>query len=133
MSNDAQVNLQKTIYTALTGDSQLSAAVTGVYDHVPAMTAFPYVTIGDTTVLDWSTKSNNGQEHTFVIHVWTQAEGVIATKTIAGHVYRILHEAALSVTGFNTLFCRCEFQNTLRDPDGFTKHEVMRFRVITTE
>ncbi len=45
MSVDSSWELQKAIYGALTGDSTLMAMITGVHDHVPQETAFPYVTV----------------------------------------------------------------------------------------
>ena len=47
MSVDSSWELQKAIYGALTGDSALMAMITGVHDHVPQDTAYPYVTIGE--------------------------------------------------------------------------------------
>ena len=67
--------LQKAVFTALTGEAELMAAVTGIYDRVPVGTAYPYVTIGEATAADWSTKTSTGQNHTLTLHAWSRAPG----------------------------------------------------------
>ena len=37
---------------------------------------------------------------------------------------------SLNVSGFNLINLRFEFSDVLRDPDGVTRHGVMRFRAI---
>ena len=46
-------------------------------------------------------------------------------------IHDLLHDSSLSVSGFNLINSRFEFSDILRDPDGVTRHGVMRFRVIT--
>ena len=45
-------------------------------------------------------------------------------------VHTLLHDSSLSVTGSNFINMRFEFSDIIRDPDGITRHGVMRFRAI---
>ena len=55
--SDHSLELQKSIFNALDGDSTLQNLVTDVYDFVPENTAFPYVKVGEETSLDNGTKT----------------------------------------------------------------------------
>lgn len=133
MSVSAETALQQAIYTALTGNASLMAAITGVHDSVGEATGFPYVTIGDGTAIPWDTKTSDGQEHTVTIHTWTQYRGRKQTKEIMDLVYSVLHNSALTVVGHQTVLCQFDFSETLKDPDGVTHHGVQRFRVLTED
>lgn len=124
--------VQKAVYAALTGDTDLMAVITGVYDHVPAETTVPYIVIGDDTSIEFDTKTNVGEEVTLTIHIWSEHEGRKELKEIQGHLARILHDQLLTVEDHNTVLVRREYAETLRDPDGATWHGVVRFRIIVT-
>ena len=80
---DSSWALQQAIYTALTGDSTLMAMITGVHDHVPQETAFPYVTIGESTARDWRTVGRKGAEATLILHAWSRSRGRKQAKQIS--------------------------------------------------
>lgn len=126
MSSTAEV--QKAVYSALTSDATLMAAITGVYDFVPEDASYPYVSIGDDTSTDDHNKDDDIEELTLVIHTWDQSEGRLNTKTIMGLVKDVLHRGALTITGHNLVFMYFEFSDTFRDPDGLTYRGVQRFR-----
>jgi hypothetical protein len=133
---NAEVEIQKAIYDTLANDYTLSALVTGVYDSVPQAedagtdTAFPYITVGDDTALDWNTDTSNGKEATITIHSWSRYRGRAEVKEIQGAIYQALHLANISVQGYNLVECWSEYSETLVDPDGLTRHGVQRFRMI---
>ena len=88
---DASWALQKAVHAALVGDADVLAALGGarVYDHVPRGAAYPYVTIGQTSVRDWSTGSGDGGEHTLTLHVWSKAAGRGETQAVIGAIRRV--------------------------------------------
>lgn len=97
--------LQKAVYDRLTGYAPLTTSLGGpkVYDHVPAKLAAPYVVIGEDTLADNSTKTENGWDCTLTVHAWDfQKAGRKSVKAILGHLYDALHrqEANVTVTGF---------------------------------
>ena len=124
------VELQKTIYTALNSDATLSAMITGVYDDVPEGSTYPYVVIGEQTAVNFGSKTLDGLEYTLTVHVWSQYRGRKEAKEIMERIYNILHESNLSVTGANLVNLRQEFETTLVDSDGITRHGIMRFRAV---
>ena len=125
--------LQQAIFTALDGATINDAdgnAITGVFDDVPENTAYPYVVIGEETATNIDTKDKDAHEHTLTIHVWSQYRGRKEIKNILSSVYTTLHNASITVSGASLVNIRHEFENTLTEADGITRHGVMRFRVV---
>ena len=126
-----QFALQEAIYTRLNDDNTLSVTNgASVYDEVPEGTSYPYVTIGETTALDYSTNDVNGSEQTLTLHVWSQYRGTKESKNIMDRLHDLLHNYSLSVSGANLINLRFEFSDLIRDPDGITRHGVVRFRAV---
>ena len=126
-----QFALQTTIYTTLSNDNTLTNTLgAGVFDEVVENASYPFVALGEETAIDYSTKDLDGGEFTINIHVWSQYKGAKQTKEIMDRIHDLLHDSSLSVSGFNLANLRFEFSDILRDPDGITRHGVMRFRAI---
>ena len=130
---DSSWELQQAIYGALTGDPTLMALITGVHDHVPQGTAFPNITVGESTVRDSSAASVIGIETTLILHVWSRERGRKEVKQIMAELHRILHDADLTVAGHALVDLRFQFGETFLEPDGVTRHGFTRFRAITDE
>jgi hypothetical protein len=128
--------LQKTVYSALTGASitdYAGNAITGVFDDLPENTSYPYIVIGEETAIDTSAKDKDIFEHTLTIHIWSQYRGRRDIKEIMEQVHDTLHDSSLSVTGASMVNMRQEFQTTLLEGDGITRHGVMRFRAVVSD
>ena len=128
-----QFALQQTLFPTLNGDSQLTNTLgAAVFDDVPDTQAvsFPYVQIGEDTATDYSTKDVTGTETVINLHVWSRYRGSKETKQVMDRVHTLLHDSNLTVTGHNLINMRFEFGDVIRDPDGITRHGVMRFRAI---
>ena len=69
--------LQQSIFATLTADTALLALLGAprLYDDVPQRADFPYLTFGQSVARDWSTGSEDGNEHILTLHVWSQANG----------------------------------------------------------
>ena len=87
--------------------------------------------MGEETAIDYSTNNLVGAETTINIHIWSRYKGSKETKQIMDKVHDLLHDKSLSVTGVNLINLRFEYSDIMRDPDGVTRHGVMRFRAIT--
>ena len=63
--------LQRAVYERLTSAAEVTATLGGpnVYDDVPRGATYPYLTIGQSSTRDWSTASEDGEEHTLTLHV----------------------------------------------------------------
>jgi len=114
--------LQKAIYERLKASLPCS-----VYDEVPAGASMPYVTLGEDTARDWSTKLEAGQEITHTLHVWSTYNGMKEAKEIIDKVIQALTSAPLQVEGFYVVVAMLDMVETLRDPEGY-RHGVIRFR-----
>ena len=126
-----QFALQTAVYSTLSSDSNLTSTLgAGVYDDVPQGSAYPFVQIGDDATKDYSTKDVSGSETTLNLHVWSQNHGSKQAKDIMDRIHTLLHDTNLTVTGFNFINNRMEFSDIVRDPDGITRHGIMRFRTI---
>lgn len=125
---------QQIVYDALNGNISCP-----VYDDAPFLpegqprSGFPYAMIGDDTAVAWDTDDTLGKDLTLTIHIWSRAPGRRETKIIMGEVYEILHRGNLSKAGYNVVDCLCEFTESLVDPDGETRHGIMRFRLTMQE
>lgn len=126
-----QFALQERIFATLNNDSNLTSTQgVAVYDEVPENSAYPYISIGEATSTDYSTSDLSGSQTTMTIHIWSQYKGAKEAKNIMDRVHTLLHDTTLTVTGFNLINLRFEFIDTLQDPDGITRHGVMRFRAV---
>ena len=122
--------LQQTVFNALDQSSTLQNLVTDVYDFVPEGTAFPYVKIGEQTMVDNGTKNKQGTDFTIEVHTFSRYRGSVEIKNIMSVVYDILHESSLSVSGADLINMRFEFSDIIKENDGLTTHGVQRFRVF---
>lgn len=129
--SDHSIQLQKTIFDVLNGDSNLTSTLgASVYDFVPDSTAFPYVKLGEETAIDNGTKSLQGNEHTLVIHSFSRYRGSKQIKEIMSRIYALLHESSLSVSGASLVNLRFEFSDVIKENDGLTSHGLQRFRAV---
>ena len=122
--------LQQTVFNALDQSSTLQNLVTDVYDFVPEGTAFPYVKIGEQTMVDNGTKNKQGTDFTIEVHTFSRYRGSVEIKNIMSVVYDILHESSLSVSGADLINMRFEFSDIIKENDGLTTHGLQRFRVF---
>ena len=126
-----QFALQSSIYTALNVSAITTTLACGVYDEVVDGNSYPFITLGEETAIDYSTNNLVGAETTINIHIWSRYKGSKETKQIMDKVHDLLHDVSLTVSGVNLINLRFEYSDIMRDPDGITRHGVMRFRAIT--
>ena len=125
--------LQQAIYAAISADAGLTALIgpPRLHDDVPQGTAYPYLTLGQSSLNDWSTGTHAGEEHILTLHVWSRASGRRETHEIMGALRSALHDQALTLAGHRLVNLRHEFSDARRDPDGDTYHGIVRLRAVT--
>ncbi len=127
------LELQKAVYAALGSDAALTALLGAgrIYNEVPRGAALPYITLGESTVRDWSTGSDEGHEHLLTVLVWSRANGEREVHRILSAIESTLDNAALNVAGARLVNLRHEFSEIRRDADGETSRGLMRLRAVT--
>lgn len=121
--------IQKAVYTALTGDATLMAAVTGVYDHPDPDAVLPIVSIGDFSADYAGTKTEDMVEYTAELNVWAADLNFATVKIIQDYVRDVLHRQALSVDSGTVTYVFEEFATVQAENDGEARG-VQRFRML---
>ena len=128
----AGLALQKAIHAALVADAGVGALVGDrIFDVVPRAATFPYVTLGDARVADWSTGTEAGAEHRLALHVWSRERGKTECWAVLEALEAALHDAALALDGHALINLRVETADVGMDRDGITWHGVARLRAVT--
>ena len=125
--------LQQAIFAVLTTDATLTTLLGGprVHDGAPRGAAFPYVTFGQSRLIDWSTGTEAGDEHAVTLHAWSRTPGKKETLAILAAIRATLHDQPLTLSGYSLINLRLDFAEARREPDGETWHGLLRFRAVT--
>jgi Protein of unknown function (DUF3168) len=86
MPTAASAALRAAIHDALIADAALVNLLGGpkIYDEPPRAAAFPYVTLGEARIADFSTGTEPGEEHQLTLHAWSRQGGHKEAHLIAG-------------------------------------------------
>jgi hypothetical protein len=125
--------LQRGLYQTLTGALELTSLFGGarIYSNPPAAAQLPYITLGQTVNLDWSTGTEDGNEHSLTLHVWSRADSLAEVHEIIERLRTLLHNQPLSLEDHYLVNLRHEFSEARLDPDGETMHGIVRYRAVT--
>lgn len=130
----ADLALQKAVHAALSADAALAALIAArIYDNPPDDAGFPYLTLGENEMRDWSTGESRGAEHLLSLHAFSRRGGRREAKEILAAVGARLHDAALTLEGHALVNLRLRDSETRREPDGTTWRGTIRFRAVTEE
>lgn len=121
-------SLQKGLYSRLSNDTNIKGKVTGVFDAIPDDQPYPYIALGEDTVNEWSTKLEFGEEVTHTLHVWSQYSGKKEAKEIMNLVLQSLTQPLSIDDGFFVEFSKLDYMEVIDDPDGITRHGIIRLR-----
>ena len=125
--------LRAAIHAALVADAALVALIGAprVYDVPPGDADFPFVTLGEAVVADWSTATEAGSEQALTLHVFSRSGGRAEAFAIAARLQEVLHDAALALEGHRLANLRATTAEVRRESDGRTFHALVRFRAVT--
>jgi hypothetical protein len=133
MAEVASWALQRGVYQALAGSCDVTTLLGGarIYDDAPQDAAFPFVTLGQSVIRDWSTGTEDGAEHNLTLHVWSRGGGKKQTLEIIETIKAVLHDQPLLLADHHLVNLRHEFSEARLDPDGDTFHGIVRYRAVT--
>ncbi|MEA2905557.1 MAG: hypothetical protein QOI12_2944 [Alphaproteobacteria bacterium] len=131
--SSAAAALRAAIHDALSTDGALNALRGGpkIYDEPPRETPFPYVTLGEARISDFSTGSEPGEEHQITLHAWSRQGGHREAHLVAGALLQALDDANLALTDHRLVNLRFALADVRRESDGRTYHALVRFRAVT--
>jgi hypothetical protein len=129
----AAAALRAAIHDALTNDAALTALLGGpkIYDEPPRAAAFPYVTLGEMRIADFSTGNGAGEEHQLTLHAWSRQGGHREAHLVAGALLTALDDAPLALADHTLINFRFAVADVRREADGRTYHALVRFRAVT--
>jgi hypothetical protein len=133
MPTAASAALRVAIYDALKADSALTSLLGGesVYDEPPRAASFPYVTLGEARITDFSAGGERGEEHQLTLHAWSRHGGHREAHLIAGALLAALDDAPLTLADHRLVNLRFSLADVRRESDGRTYHALVRFRAVT--
>jgi hypothetical protein len=133
MAEVASRALQRGVYQALAGSLDLTTLLGGVrvYDHAPQSAPYPFITLGQSAIRDWSTGTEDGAEHNLTLHVWSRTGGKKQVQEIIEAIKDVLHDQPLTLADHHLVNLRHEFSEARLDPDGDTFHGIVRYRAVT--
>jgi hypothetical protein len=133
MSDMALMEVQRALYTKLSGDGVLMGMVTGVYDVVPQKTALPYVVIGDGRANVEPADELTLTELQMQIEVWGDATGRKKVLTILNRIFSLMHMGTLTLAGYQHVLLRCEQADTEIVEQGQNARGVLIVRAVVVE
>lgn len=133
MPTTASAALRAAVHDALAADPALVSVLGGpkIYDEPPRGVAFPYVTMGEARIADFSAGSEPGEEHQLTLHAWSRQGGHREAHMIAGALLQALDDAPLTLAGHHLVNLRFSVADVRREADGHTYHALLRFRAVT--
>jgi Protein of unknown function (DUF3168) len=133
MTTAASAALRAAVYDALNANASLTGLLGGakVYDEPPRGAAFPYVTLGEARITDYSTDGAPSEEHQMTLHAWSRQGGNREAHMIAGALLSALDDAALTLSDHALINLRFSVADVRREADGRTYHALVRFRAVT--
>jgi hypothetical protein len=133
MTTPASAALRAAVHDALAADAALTSVLGGqkIFDEPPRAAAFPYVTLGEARVADYSTGDTSGEEHQLTLHAWSRQGGHKEAHVIAGALLQALDDAPLTLTDHRLINLRFAVADVRREADGRTYHALVRFRAVT--
>jgi len=129
----AAAALRAAVVDALTADAALVSLLGGpkIYDEPPRTVVFPYVTLGEARVSDFSAGDAPGEEHQLTLHAWSRQGGHSEAHKIAGALLAALDDAPLDLADHQLITFRFSVADVRREADGRTYHALVRFRAVT--
>jgi hypothetical protein len=121
------------ICARLAADAELTALVgaDGIRDRLVSGRRLPSIVIGDWTTSDYSTATEQSDEHRLTLEIWTDAAGRRQAEIIAARLHALLHDAALDLEGHHLVSLLYLLTQTRREPKTRLHVAEMRYRAVT--
>ena len=98
--SDAVFAVQTAAVAALQAHPVLSMQLSGIYDGPPPRASFPYISVAEGLVSDWSTKTGIGREIRLALTVWDDGEEASRLHILMGHAEDAVAAMARDLPGW---------------------------------
>jgi len=126
-------SLQQSIYTILTADSTLNGLITGIFDHVPQGTEYPFVTLGESAIRDFSNVEKQGTEAMLTLRIFSREAGRKEAAIIMERIVSLLHNVNHTVEGQSLVSIQYQSSNIMLEDDGATYRGTLIFKARMLE
>jgi hypothetical protein len=96
----------------------LNAGIYPVHDQFQQDEPMPFITIGEETLLDISTKIEDITSHLITVHTWSDSISSKEVKEMNYFIKNALLDSPFNVDGFVVLFSALDFNQTFKEQDG---------------
>lgn len=120
-------DVQTAIYEALAD----ALAPVPVLDRASVDQEYPYVTIGESVAGHSDTLGNQSVDIEITVHVWSRQAGFQECQQIMQQAKDALDRETFAAAEFQWVTTIWTYAQTLRDPDGQTRHGILRFQILT--
>lgn len=129
---------QIAVYTQLNSDAALTTLLGGanrIYDHVPDNTNYPYITLNIVPFTDRGSYTTEGVAVEFQVSIWVRGTGLGAKQlqALQKRVDELIHEANLSISGWNIITIRRSLIDQQVENDNVTRQGIQRFTLLLGE
>lgn len=132
MLTDPSLPLQAAIMALLSGNSEVAALVADrIYDRIPNVPTFPYLTFGDTQLLPETGEGTDAASSFVTLHTWERFKSFDKVKNLGQLVIGALHDQELELPSGQVQSILLESARYIRDPDGLTSHGILTFEILT--
>lgn len=131
MSGFSLLDVQQSLYDLLHQDSVLVAMGWQVFDHVEENEELPFIVLDSDGGTDNSAKGLAAMTVDPELHFWSRDRGYKTMKESMKRVYDLLHMKSNLLIAGQAIRSHVAMTRCMTDPDGITRHGVMRLRIFT--
>ena len=125
--------LKRAVFAVLGKDAALAERVGGrILDQASANTVFPSVTLGRTSLYDWSSGAERSDEQLFSLHVWSKA-GESEIGEITAILRTLIEGAALDLGDGRMAGAQLEFSEARHHEELQLHTGLLRFRAVAVQ
>lgn len=100
-----------------------------IFDGAPQDQPMPFIDLGESIFTEFNADGRDGFNVLITLHAWSAYLGRYEAKQMLDTLYKALHRAELSVTGYNCTGVDYVTSQVIKDSDGVTSHGVIQFRI----
>ena len=129
----AAAQLEATIHARLIADTDLTDLLGGakVYAQAPRKASFPYVTLTVALSRDWSTGTEDGQDHRLILTVWTAMNHRDQLAALLDRLSILMQMEGLTLPNHHLVNLRSQSCEIRADPSNRALQGLLQMRAVT--